>query len=295
MTDVSEISKADRLRWLLDGRVDQHPYDLFKGVDDDFWLWANTEGREQSSELRHLIPSLPSKQLQERWTGKAGHETLTEGFMIYKTFRDAFATHGGDFATGGPVLDFGAGYGRVIRYFMKDLPEGQLFGTDHDQGLVDFSVESNPHCVFGYNDAEPPLSYADDQFGFLYAYSVFSHFSEDIHWKWLHEFKRIMKPGGLLALTVRPRSFIDYCRRVRAGEVVDRASITERMFPDAENDLVRYDAGEYCYTPYNPDRFWWGEACVPKGYVEQRWSELFEVVDFIEATDLKQHVVVLRA
>ena len=137
--------------------------------------------------------------------------------------RDLHARHFGSLREWGPVLDFGCGWGRVIRYFVKDVEPHQLMGTDYDEPNVEFCVASNPWCEFARNEASPPLPIADDSVGFIYAYSVFSHFSEPMHRQWLEEFKRVLRPGGVLALTIRSRSFLEYCRRLQTGEATGAA------------------------------------------------------------------------
>jgi SAM-dependent methyltransferase len=271
-----------------------HPTEIFRDVDDDFWLWAHTEGRRSSAALESLLPGLPGEVQQTRWTGKSGADTQVEGFAIYRTVRDLHRRHFGSIRDHGPVLDFGCGWGRVLRYFLKDAEKGDLIGVDHDQANIDFCLASNPWCRFERNEATPPLPIEPATLGLIYAYSVFSHFDEPMHRRWLEEFKRLLRPGGALMLTVRPRTFIEHARRLREQGA---ETVTARMFVDTDSELARYDAGQFCYAPYNGDgpTPWWGEACIPRPYVEDRWSELFDVVEFHSAGDLKQHVVVLRA
>lgn len=285
----------NELERLLHDRDEAHPAEMFRGVDDGFWLWMHTEGRESSPALAALLPGMPTPGVQQKWTGKTGHATMEEGFDIYRTMRDLHVQHVGALRGNGPVLDFGCGWGRVIRFFVKDVDEGELLGTDYNQALIDYCVGSDPWCTFSRNEARPPLPFADGQLGYVYAYSVFSHFSEEMHLSWLSEFRRVLRPGGALALTVRPRRFIEHCQRVRAGEATSEAAATVRMFPDADAALAAYDRGEFCHTPYYATGAdsWWGEACIPREYIQREWGRLFEVVEFVDG--LRQHVVFLRA
>jgi SAM-dependent methyltransferase len=285
-----------RLDALLEGRSGAHPSDVFRDVDDDFWFWMHTEGRDVSPALHDLLPGLPDDATQIKFTNKAGYATLTEGFAIYRTMRDLHNRNFGSLRDRGKVLDFGCGFGRVIRYFLKDVAPGQLIGCDVSGPLIDFCIESNPWCSFTHNDPIPPLPLEDNEVGFIYAYSVFSHLSEPMHRRWLEEFKRVLRPGGVLALTIRERGFIEYCKRVREDTSIEVAPLIRGMFADADAALERYDAGEFCFTPYDPaiPDAWWGEACIPRAYIEQRWSELFTVDDFVSG-DLMQHLVLLHS
>jgi len=197
----------------------------------------------------------------------------------------------------GPVLDFGCGWGRVIRFFLRDVAPGQLLGTDYSQELIEFCLTSDRWCTFSRNDANPPLPIGDQTLGYISAYSVFSHFSEPMHLRWLDEFKRVLRPGGALALTVRPRRFIEHCRRLRSGGAMSVTPRRATAFPDADAALARYDEGEFCFSPYfaADENAWWGNACIPREYVDREWSKRFDVVEFATALDVKQHVVLLRA
>lgn len=287
---------------LLAAGTDRHPSEVFAGVPDDFWLWVNTDGRDTHPELAGLLPGVPDPEVQRRWTGKTGYATQEEGFRIHRVLREVHQRAAGPLAGAGPVLEFGCGWGRVIRYFLRDVAPGELHGSDLNGELIGFCESSNPWCSFNRNDVAPPLPYDDGTFAFVYAYSVFSHLPEWLHDLWLDELRRVTRPGGILALTVRPRRYIQHCEKARRGRVVDTAPITVQMFPDAAGALADYDAGRYCFWPYDPtaDPPTWGEACVPEAYVRAEWADRFEVVDFVHGVrrpsprGVVQHVVVLR-
>jgi hypothetical protein len=51
-----------KLENLLQQNGDLSPHKLFANVSDDFWLWLNTEGYRQSSQLQQILPGLPEEQ-----------------------------------------------------------------------------------------------------------------------------------------------------------------------------------------------------------------------------------------
>jgi SAM-dependent methyltransferase len=287
-----------QLRTLLSQPPGQPPEKLFGNIPDELWLWLNTEGYRRSSNLRQLLPGLPEENVQRQWTNRVNDDALVEGFRIYRVVRTLYERHVGSIGDAHGILDFGCGWGRVIRFFLKDLNHRRLTGTDYNSSLVAFCRKSNRWCNFIRNGAEPPLPVEANRFSCVYAYSVFSHFSEPMHLHWLNEFKRILQPGGALAISVRPRHFIEYCRKLRTSETEVEFPILREMFRDTDRELERYDAGEFCYSPYDgshPDN-WWGEACIPRAYIEGEWGRIFDVREFVEAgPQLKQHVVLLTA
>jgi SAM-dependent methyltransferase len=76
------------------------------------------------------------------------------------------------------------------------------------------------------SSAEPPLPYETDQFGFVYAVSVFTHLEQAKQSPWLSELGRITRPGGFIALTLQGRHFAEQAltdeelERFQAGELV---------------------------------------------------------------------------
>ena len=48
----------------------------------------------------------------------------------------------------------------------------------------------------------PPLPYPDEYFDVVYCLSVFTHLNESMQDLWIEELSRILKPGGVLLLTI---------------------------------------------------------------------------------------------
>jgi hypothetical protein len=57
------------------------------------------------------------------------------------------------------------------------------------------------------------------------------------------------------------------------------------------------DNGQFCYESHGLEGRWsyWGEACIPKDYVEKRWKEIFDVCEYIDNLErCPQNVIVVR-
>ena len=287
---------AERLRDVSPGDT----YEPFRDVDETFWLWANTTGYRDSTELQAILPDLPSLDMQLRFTGKSGDDTLAEGHSLAAELKVQYEIHRGPLTPDTRILEFGCGWGRIIRFFLKDVRPDNLWGIDCNEELVSFCKQSNPGCNFERNDPLPPTDLADQSFDLIYAYSLFTHLSEPAHLGWLAELRRLLAPGGLLVVTVRPRHFISYCGKLTNDTELSHESQASLvgMFADTESALRDYDAGRFCYEPYRSSSYGddWGEACISRPYVERRWADRFELLGFIEdLTRFKQHLVVLRS
>jgi SAM-dependent methyltransferase len=99
------------------------------------------------------------------------------------------------------ILDFGCGCGRVMRQW-KTLNGPILFGTDYNPILVSWCQKNLPFAEFMVNRPSLPLSYRSEAFYFIYAISVFTHLDEVMGNFWIKELSRVLKPGGVVYMTV---------------------------------------------------------------------------------------------
>jgi SAM-dependent methyltransferase len=267
---------------------------LFGDLTEDAWLQANLG---TGSRTEWPLPTLPDEATQLRFVGKSGDEALVEAHMLARTFKELYREHVGPLAESTRVLDYGCGWGRITRFFLKDVSGENLWGIDCNADLIDFCRESNPWSRFERNDPLPPTELAANDFDLVFSYSVFTHLREDVHLAWLDELRRVVKPGGLLILTVRPRHFIPYCARLTVESAPQSALVG--LFSDPEQALGDYDGGRFVYVPYRVSGYGegWGEACISRAYVKREWpAHGFELLDFIEDPGrFKQNLVVLRA
>ena len=137
--------------------------------------------------------------------------------------------------------------------------------------------------------AMPPCHHASSSMDLISAYSVFSHLSEKAFLAWMGEFHRVLRPNGILAFTTRSELFLDYCQGLRTSgaELGSYAAALAVMIPDVDDARRRYRAGEFLFATGRGlsgggemNESFYGEAFVPEGYVAERLSNLFEVLNF---------------
>ena len=126
---------------------------------------------------------------------------------------DLLARHGADMRSFGSLLDFGCGCGRVARRW-RDLP-ARVHGSDYNPHLARWCADQLPFGEFVNNAGEPPLPYGDATFDFIYSISIFTHLDEPLQLPWMRELTRIVRPGGLMLITVSGEV---YGRRLPAWE-----------------------------------------------------------------------------
>jgi hypothetical protein len=90
-----------------------------------------------------------------------------------------------------------------------------------------------------------------------------------------------------LLVTTRGRDFIALCHSLRGRTGGDPYSkLLASAFPDPRAATVAYDAGSFIYVAYPPELAGYGpdygEALVPRSYVERAWSPSLTLRDFVD-------------
>ncbi len=100
---------------------------------------------------------------------------------------------------GDKVLDIGCGNGRS---YEKIAPVADYIGIDNSKELIEIARKSYPDGDFRVADAlNPPFN--DEEFDKIYSTALFHHIpSEELRMEFLRKINRLLKPGGIMVLTV---------------------------------------------------------------------------------------------
>jgi len=276
------------------------PRALLAGVSDEYLLWLLTYAPALGYTLNGVLPSLPPDDIQRNWTGATGERTMREALNFYRITTGYLRRYGNGLRSSSVVLDFGCGWGRILRFYLRDVDHENLHGCDCYPEAIEVARQQNRWCSFHLTDPLPPSGFESEKFDLIYLFSVFSHLSEAAHLAWLEEFHRLLKPGGLVVATTRPRSFISQMAQLRENK--NNPVQTQggaRSFLDTEAVLAEYDAGKFCHSPSGGggplETSFYGESCIPRKYVEANWTRWYELRDYREADALcNQNVICVQ-
>jgi SAM-dependent methyltransferase len=145
------------------------------------------------------------------------------------------------------VLDWGCGPGRLIRHLPKLLASRtpSIYGCDYNDSTIEWCRSNLTPMHFEKNQLSPPLPFENQFFNAVYALSVLTHLSEEKHFEWVQELKRILKPGGILIVTTHGEAYRD------------KLLNQELAHYDSHHLVVRKGVkeGKRCYTAFHPPRF----------------------------------------
>jgi SAM-dependent methyltransferase len=142
------------------------------------------------------------------------------------------------------ILDFGCGSGRLTRQF-TDLEKAQVFGTDYNRTLIDWSAAALPRIKFSHNELRPPLEYESEFFDLIVARSVLTHLDSDLQREWIQEFRRILKPGGFLYFTVHGLISAQKLDRSIAKELNEQGFLALNRPLQGDNKCSAYETEEW--------------------------------------------------
>jgi len=146
---------------------------------------------------------------------------------------------------GANVLDWGCGPARVIRHLPELIEKGTFYGTDYNRQSIAWCSANFTDIYFHSNDLMPGLVYESAMFDAIYGISIFTHLSKEAHEAWLNELIRVLKPGGLLFITLHGQSFRDKLNPAEiavfdSDELVVRGQVTE---------------GHRTFTAFHPEKW----------------------------------------
>jgi len=235
---------------------------------------------------------LPPKHLRLRVAGNDDADRFAKsGRMSVQDLDRALASIGRSFSEFADVLEWGCGCGRILRHLRPAQASEKLYGVDIDQEAVSWINENLPRVSASRIDGMPPLPYTADSFDLIFNHSVMSHLNEVYQDAWLAELARVLRPGGIITLTVKGRhAFKHY---VQTAGMIASARITDRAAEDTlrSNGIIYIDEDQWSRVFPN----FYHTAFHDVGYVFDRWTRFFDLRSYIPRGALDhQDMVVLQ-
>jgi ubiquinone/menaquinone biosynthesis C-methylase UbiE len=279
-------------------------FQKFHGITDEKWLEMLIRAGDESYIDGVKMPDFPSLEFQKNSVGGTGPQGLKyEPFQFTNRVKRYAKDCGVNIEPGTNILDFGAGWGRMIRFFFKDLPSENIFGVDTWDIMVNYCNELLPAGNYSVNTPFPPIKFADNTFDIIFSYSVFSHLHYSCAEKWIEEFSRILRPNGILVATTEGLRFLELLNELRENPERRKENewyglLVRQFNQPIEKYRKRYLSGEYIYTSCRVenvlDSSFYGDAIIPEKFIRDVFGKYLTVFDFYDNVKLPQAVFVLQ-
>jgi SAM-dependent methyltransferase len=245
-------------------------------------------------------PGFPDEGVQRQFVGSSNAAALGEGSSFYQFVLSHLRGLRYRFCGARGYLDFGAGWGRIGRFFLRDFERSDMFGVDIDAGMVEFCKRADLPGAFLQIENGKALPFEKGRFRLVTAYSVFTHLPPALFAAWMAELLRVLAPGGMLVFTVESLRFLDFIETI---DPETTESEWHKSLAGYKSELTRMrsevDAGGIAYMATGggdvrtPEVY--GEAVVSRAYLENLVKPYGRLVDYIDdGSRFWQAVVVVQ-
>jgi Methyltransferase domain len=269
-------------------------------IKDDDWFDLQFNPELAVRDYGIALPLLPSDDVQLGFTGLCGRPNLQQAFSFYRHIISACRL---DQISEPRILDFGGGWGRVSRFFLRETKPSHIYIAETREWAISCLNDTNSRFQIIHNQPRPPIQNCADKLDLVFAYSVFSHLSQEYFHAWSDYLLGLLRPGGYLVFTTRGQLFINHLQHLHMDKTKPHEVLEEHIrrlreeMPSPGEIRQRYVSGEFQFYPVGgageltTDFF--GEAFIPRSYIQRHFQQFF--VEFNEGVEnVDQSVIVLR-
>jgi ubiquinone/menaquinone biosynthesis C-methylase UbiE len=274
-------------------------------LSDEEWLAALIASVGSPTVDGISYPRFADDAIQAHFVGSANETALREAWGFWRFARTQAEAAGNPLHPGTKLMDFGCGWGRITRMFLRDIAPENILGLDPDASMIEGCEKwfAGSGVQFKQSDYVPPIPCEDGSLDLITAYSVFSHLPEYLATGYIRDFARALRPGGLVVATTHARRMIDFCEQLRTDPAHANTESTwhqylKTMFTDVAKAKATYDSGGFLHEPYRSGDHvneHYGDSLFALRYVIEQWGDILEPVAYSAPTnEVFQSVFVLR-
>jgi ubiquinone/menaquinone biosynthesis C-methylase UbiE len=189
---------------------------LFAPISLDAFVLLLLEPLDDHPNLRRFLPLMPDESLQRMWNGETGVAVLTHAVRFLERVNTAKPLRGST------VLDCGCGWGRTSRLLSKFTPTDRIYGVDPSEAILRQIDELDVKGTYELIDHLPDRLPYRKRFDVIYAFSVLTHLSEEAALNALNIWRKYLSSDGLVAATIRGRSYWQHIQHPNADELMHR-------------------------------------------------------------------------
>lgn len=175
---------------------------------DEFGELLLSMPNHQYPHLSALLPQMAEPNVQKAWTGAEGYALLRQTVTFARLLRHNFLAITKQPLMQRSILDFGCGWGRIIRILYYFTDPSMIYGCDPWAEAINICKANRISGNLAISDYLPQtLPFEGQRFDLIYAFSVFTHLSERAAEAAIRILTQRLAKNGLLVITIRPVEF----------------------------------------------------------------------------------------
>ncbi len=238
------------------------------------------------------LPSMAPDDVQDLWTGNHGHTLLFQSCAFARSLEHGFLKHTGKQLRDISILDYGCGWGRLIRLMYAFTAPKNIYGCDPWERSIELCQKSGIKANLAVCDYLPTdVPFPETKFDLIYAFSVFTHLSENTANTVLAVCRKAIKEDGLLAVTIRPESYWHIHNQNSYAVDVDSMHALHRSNRYAFNPQhLSTQTG----SPDSEGLNSYGDASFSLDYVRAHWTDWELIGTDVNLLDPYQSIIFLK-
>jgi SAM-dependent methyltransferase len=195
--------------------------------------------------LSSVLPKMASEEVQKNWTGNSGIALLCQTTTFVRLVASNCQKLLGRNINDGRILDFGCGYGRIIRLMYYYSSPSRIWGLDPWEKSIALCRADGVLGHLAVSDYLPTgIPVGETRFDLIYAFSVFTHLSERAASLALNTLRRYVARDALFVMTIRPKEYWHQLDpAVAAGNLIDRDEVA-----------ARHETKGFAFVPHTRER-----------------------------------------
>jgi len=238
----------------------------------------------QYPHIKAYFPSMASDNVQKSWTGSYGETLLNQSVAFIKTMVYGYSSITGKSIGDASVLDYGCGWGRLIRLIYKLVPINNIYGVDPWDESIDICQQNGVKGNLAISEYVPHSLPFEQQFDLIFAFSVFTHLSEKTTQIVLATLRKYISKDGMLIITIRPKEYWD---------------VHERVYPEqgvvASKMVKMHDEKGIAFSPHNlppiDGDVTYGDTSITLVYFEDKFPQW--KITAVECNDIDPYQIIL--
>jgi SAM-dependent methyltransferase len=232
--------------------------------------------------IKAFFPSMPPDDIQVKWNSRHGKVLLGASLAFIKTLMAGYAELTEKDLRSSRILDYGCGWGRLIRLLYKYVSFENIYGVDPWDKSIDLCKQYGVKANLAVCDYVPHELPFEQKFDLIYAHSVFTHLSEKTARIVLSTLRKYIDDNGILVFTIRPKTFWSFHQQ---------GKFMNNMYQMHEEKGFAFTP--HRRTPINGD-VTYGDASISLGYMEKNFPQWELVRLIIDRNNPYQTVLFLR-